>query len=45
MIHWGLTAGLTFSEMRDMEPGFILDQYIWRRCYDDEQHGIRREQG
>ena len=43
MIHWGLVAGLTFTEMRHMTPGFIVDQYVWRRCYDDEQHGIRRE--
>ena len=42
MIHWGLTAGLTFTEMGEMSIGMILDQYIWRRAYDDEQHGIRR---
>lgn len=43
MIHWGLVAGLTFTEMHEMPPGMILDMYIWRRTYDDEQHGIKRE--
>lgn len=43
MIHWGLTAGLTYTEMGDMPPGMILDLFIWRRAYDDEQSGIKRE--
>lgn len=43
MIHWGLTAGLTYTEMGEMAPGMIVDMYIWKRRYDDEQHGIRRE--
>lgn len=30
----GLIAGLTYTEMRHMFPGFILDQYIWRSKYD-----------
>ena len=29
--------------MQDMPPGMIIDLYVWRRTYDDEQHGIRRE--
>jgi len=29
--------------MQDMTPGMIVDMYIWRRQYDDEQHGIKRE--
>ena len=43
MIHWGLVAGLTYSEMCEMSPGMIVDMYIWRRAYDAQQHGIRRE--
>ena len=43
MIHWGLVAGLTYTEMGDMTPGMIVDMYIWRRKYDDQQHGIKRE--
>ena len=36
-------AGLTWTELRRMAPGLILDLYIWHRDYDDEQHGIRRQ--
>lgn len=43
MIHWGLVAGLTYTEMGEMSPGMIVDLYIWRRTYDDQQHGIKRE--
>ena len=43
MIHWGLIAGLTFTEMQEMPPGMIIDLYIWRRTYDDTQHGLKRE--
>ena len=43
MIHWGLIAGFSYEEMQDLTPGIIVDCYIWRRAYDDEQHGIRRD--
>ena len=42
MIHWGLIAGLSYTEMGDMPPGMIVDFYIWRQAYDDEQSGIKR---
>lgn len=42
IISWGLIAGLTYTEMQDMTPGFLLDQYIYRRNYDDQMHGIQR---
>lgn len=42
-MHLGLVSGLTWSEMQDMGPGVIMDMFIWRRTYDDEQHRIRRE--
>jgi hypothetical protein len=29
--------------MGEMTPGMIMDLYIWRRAYDDQQHGIKRE--
>jgi hypothetical protein len=29
--------------MLDMAPGEILDLFIYRRNYDDNQHGIQRE--
>ena len=38
----GLIAGLTYAEMTRMQPGFVIDMYMARRRYDDEQHGIRR---
>ena len=39
---FGLAAGLTYTEMRRLSPGFILDVYCYKRDYDDEQHGITR---
>lgn len=38
-----MIAGLTYSEMMIMAPGVIMDMYIYRRDYDDMEHGIRRE--
>lgn len=43
MIHWGLVAGLTFTEMAEMPPGMIVDLYVWRTAYDDRLHGYKRE--
>lgn len=42
---WGLIAGLTLSETLDASPGFVLDMFLMRRRYDDEQHFIRRKTG
>ena len=43
MIHWGLVAGLTYSEMQEMTPGMIVDFYVWRRAYDDRLHRMIRD--
>lgn len=43
ILHYGLTAGLTYTEMRKLTPGLICDLYIMRLRYDDEEHGIRRQ--
>lgn len=43
VISRGLIAGLTYAEMMRMRPGFVIDMYIARQRYDDEQHGIRRK--
>jgi len=43
VIGYGLIAGLRHSEMQEMPPGEILDYFVYRRDYDDAQHGIRRE--
>jgi hypothetical protein len=29
--------------MGEMQPGMVVDCYVWRRAYDDQQHGIKRE--
>lgn len=42
IVSWGLIAGLTYTEMQGMQPGFILDAFILRRNYDDQMHGIKR---
>lgn len=40
---YGLIAGLTYTEMRRMRPGEIMDYYIWRQGYDDQEHGVKRK--
>ena len=40
---YGLIAGISRRDMLDMAPGEILDLFIYRRNYDDNQHGIQRE--
>lgn len=39
----GLISGLTMSETLDASPGFVMDMYLLRQRYDDEQHFIRRK--
>jgi hypothetical protein len=34
---------LTLSEVLASQPGFVLDMYLMRRKYDDEQHFIKRK--
>ena len=45
IVSWGLIAGLTYTEMQGMQPGMILDEFILRRNYDDQMHGIKRGEG
>lgn len=33
---YGLIAGLTYTEMREMLPGFILDAFVRRLKYDTQ---------
>lgn len=42
VISRGLIAGLSYSEMWHMEPGFVIDMFTGRMKYDDQQHGIKR---
>lgn len=39
---WGLIAGVSVTEQREMTPGMLLDLFVLRRAYDDEQHGLKR---
>ena len=43
VVSFGLIAGLRVEEIHRMRPGAVLDLFIYRRNYDDMQHGIRRE--
>ena len=43
VVHYGLTAGLKYSEMGKLAPGMVCDLYVMRTAYDDVQHGIRRK--
>ena len=43
VVSWGLVAGLTVDEIHRMKPGQVMDLYIYRRNYDDVQHGIVRK--
>lgn len=43
VVSWGLIAGLRMEEIHKMRPGAVMDLFIYKRNYDDIQHGIRRE--
>lgn len=45
IVHYGLIAGLTYREIKRMNPGAIISLYLHKRDYDDEQHGITRGKG
>lgn len=42
-IGYGLIAGMTLTETLASPPGLVLDMYIMRRTYDDEQHRLKRK--
>ena len=42
VVSWGLIAGLSVAEMHRMRPGAVMDLFIYRRNYDDNQHGLTR---
>ena len=43
IVHYGLVAGLAYSEMGALAPGLICDLYVLRQRYDDQHHFIKRE--
>lgn len=45
VISMGLIAGLSVPEINRMKPGQVMDLFIYRRNYDDVQHGIQRMRG
>ena len=42
VVSYGLVAGLRLDEINRMRPGAVLDLFVYRRKYDDQQHGIKR---
>ncbi len=42
IVSWGLIAGLSLPEIHRMKAGAVMDLFIYRRNYDDQQHGILR---
>lgn len=38
-----MIAGMSYSEARRVKPGEIMDMFIYRRRYDDEENGIKRK--
>lgn len=43
VVSYGLIAGLSYSEVMRTPPGMVLDLFLYRRAYDDQQHGLRRK--
>lgn len=42
VISLGLIAGLSLPEINKMRPGAVMDLFVYRRNYDDQQHGVLR---
>jgi hypothetical protein len=42
VVSYGLIAGLRVEEIHRMRPGAVLDLFVYRRDYDDQQHSITR---
>ena len=42
VVSWGLVAGLRMEEIHKMRLGAVMDLFVYRRNYDDQQHGVRR---
>lgn len=41
LISYGLAAGLTYAETMRLQPGVVMDLFMYRREYDGELHGIK----
>ena len=42
VVSWGLIAGLSLPEINRTQPGAVMDLFLYRRNYDDVQHGVTR---
>lgn len=40
---YGLIAGVSIADQRTCQPGMLVDWYLQRQKYDDEQHQLRRK--
>jgi hypothetical protein len=43
LLAYALQCGLREREAWGTNPGRILDLFLWKRDYDDEQHRLKRE--
>ena len=43
VVSYGLIAGLSYDQVMGTPPGMVLDLYLYRRDYDDQQHGLVRK--
>ena len=43
VVSYGMIAVLRLDEIMRTPPGMIIDQYLYRRDYDDEQHMLTRK--
>lgn len=43
VVSFGLIAGLTYDQVMRTPPGMVIDLYLYRRDYDDQQHGLTRK--
>ena len=43
VVSYGLIAGLSYDQTMRTPPGMVIDLYLYRRDYDDQQHRLKRK--
>ena len=43
VVSYGMIAGLSLDEIMRTPPGMVIDLYLYRRDYDDQQHRLMRK--
>lgn len=43
VVSYGMIAGLRLDEIMRTPPGMVIDLYLYRRDYDDQQHMLVRK--